>query len=40
MFSTANALHQNFYEGWMEDENIERGLAGVQKLLDILDEAA
>lgn len=38
LFSIANALHQNFYEGWMEDENIDRGLVGVGKLLDILDE--
>ena len=37
LFSIANALHQNFYEGWMEDENIERGLVGVERLLDILD---
>ena len=40
LFSIANALHQNFYEGWMEDENIDRGLVGVKRLLDILDEAA
>ncbi len=40
LFSIANALHQNFYEGWMEDENIDRGLVGVKRLLDILNEAA
>ena len=40
LFSIANALHQNFYEGWMEDENIDRGLVRVTSLLDILDEAA
>ena len=40
LFRTANALHQNFYEGWMEDENIDRGLTRVTLLLDILDEAA
>ena len=37
LFSIANALHQNFYEGWMEDENIDRGLVGVARLLDVLD---
>ena len=40
LFSIANSLHQNFYEGWMEDENIERGLAVVTRLVDILDEVA
>ena len=40
LFSIANSLHQNFYEGWMEDENIERGLAVVMRLVDILDEVA
>ncbi len=40
LFSIANALHQNFYEGWMEDENIDRGLVRVTRLIDILDEAS
>ena len=38
LFSTASALHANFYEGWMDDVAIARSLVGVQILLDLLDE--
>ncbi len=37
LFSTANALHQNFYEGWMNEGYIATSLDHVERLLDILD---
>ena len=37
LFSVANALHQNFYEGWMNQEHIAMNLDSVGRLLDILD---
>ena len=37
LFSVANALHQNFYEGWMNEEHIAMNLDSVERLLDILD---
>ena len=40
LFSVANALHQNFYEGWMNEEHIAMNLDSVEKLLDTLDEVA
>ena len=39
LFNTANALHQNFYEGWLDDEYIAMNLDRVEILLDLLDEA-
>ncbi len=38
LFNAANALHQNFYEGWLNDEYISINLDRVEKLLDTLDE--
>ena len=38
LFNAANALHQNFYEGWLDDEYIAINLDRVERLLDILDE--
>ena len=40
LFSVANALLQNFYEGWMNEEHIAMNLDSVEKLLDTLDEVA
>ena len=40
LFSVANALHQNFYEGWMNEEHIAMNLDSVERLLDTLDEVA
>ena len=37
LFDDANALHKNFYEGWLEDEHIERGMNSVKRLLIKLD---
>ena len=38
LFSTASALHTNFYEDWFDDEVIAQNLASVRRLLDMLDE--
>ena len=40
LFGVANALHQNFYEGWMTNEYISKSLERVERLLDTLDEVA
>ena len=37
-FSTANALHQNFYENWGSADYVAGGLADVRTLLDILEQ--
>ena len=37
LFNAANSLHQNFYEGWLDDEYITMNLDRVETLLDILD---
>ena len=36
-FSTANALHQNFYENWGSTDYVAGGLADVRELLDKLE---
>lgn len=38
LFGVASALHQNFYEGWMNDGFISTCLDSVERLLDTLDE--
>lgn len=38
LFSTASALHTNFYEGWFDDEVIAQNLVSVRKLIAMLDE--
>ena len=38
IFSTASALHTNFYEDWFDDDVIAQNLASVRRLLDMLDE--
>ena len=40
LFGLANSLHQNFYEGWMDDEFISESLDSLGNLLDILDEVS
>ena len=37
LFDDANAIHKNFYEGWLEDEHIERSMNSVKRLLTKLD---
>ena len=37
LFNYANALHKNFYEGWLSDEHIVRNINGVKRLLTKLD---
>ncbi len=37
LFGVASSLHQNFYEGWMNDNFISTCLDSVGRLLDILD---
>ena len=37
-FSTANALHQNFYENWGSTDYVARGLARVRELVDRLED--
>ena len=36
-FTTANGLHQNFYENWGSADYVARGLANVRELLDKLE---
>ena len=38
LFGVASSLHQNFYEGWMNDGFISTCLDSVERLLDTLDE--
>ncbi len=40
LFSAANSLHQNFYEGWLSDEYVSGNIDSVKKLLDILEPMA
>ena len=40
LFNAANALHQNFYEGWMSERYISTNLRRVSRLVDILDEVS
>lgn len=37
LFDDANALHKNFYEGWLGDEHIKRSMNSVKRLLIKLD---
>ena len=37
LFSTANALHQNFYENWGDADYVAGGLADVREMLDKLE---
>ena len=37
LFNNANALHKNFYEGWLSDERIARNIERVKRLLTKLD---
>lgn len=37
-FGAANALHMNFYEGWLTHETVEAHLARVTELVGKLDE--
>ena len=41
LFHSANALHQNFYEGWMPTESVAAGLSSVEefagRLADLID---
>ena len=39
LFSVANSLHQNFYEGWFSDPFIASNIEDVKRLLDKLDRA-
>ena len=33
LFQTANGLHRNFYEGWLERDTVERSLGQVTELV-------
>ena len=39
LFHVANGLHANFYEGWLGQEDVERGLGQVEELLGLLEGA-
>ena len=39
LFRYASALHTNFYEGWLSEEDVERGLEEVRELLGLLEGA-
>ncbi len=34
MFSVANLLHVNFYENWLDEGTVVRGLVAVRRLID------
>ena len=36
LFASANALHQNFYEGWMPEDAVEQSLSDVEEFADRL----
>ena len=40
LFHVASAQHQNVYEGWLDDEDVEEGLARVRELLGLLEDVA
>ena len=37
LFRSANALHMNFYEGWMNAESVRDGINDVETLLEKLE---
>ena len=37
LFNAANSLHQNFYEGWLDDGYIAENIEDVKRLLDKLE---
>ncbi len=39
LFHSAGALHRNFYEGWMPEETVARGLRAVENFVHRLDDA-
>ena len=39
LFRLASTLHTNFYEGWLTEEDVERGLGQVEELLSLLEGA-
>lgn len=39
LFHSASALHRNFYEGWMTEEAVARGLRAVEDFVRRLDDA-
>lgn len=38
LFNTANALHTNFYEGWMPREGVTQGLDSVEEFVGRIEE--
>ena len=38
LFDVASELHINFYEGWLNDEDIARDIESVRRLMAMLDE--
>ena len=38
LFRTASDSHKNFYEGWLNNDQVARYIERVQKLLEILEE--
>ena len=39
LFRYASSLHTNFYEGWLSEEDVEKGLEEVRELLGLLEVA-
>ncbi len=37
LFQVASVTHQNFYEGWLDAEDLARNLADIRTLLEMLD---
>ncbi len=36
LFEVANALHQNFYENWQTEDNVDRALSAVRRFVEKL----
>ena len=39
LFHVASVTHRNFYEGWLDAEDLARNLAEIRTLLELLDSA-
>ena len=39
LFQVASAQHKNFYEGWLDDEDVEQALIRIRQLLALLQPA-
>ena len=38
LFAVCESLHANYYEAWMSEDELERSIASVKELIDLLEE--